>query len=306
MASDTGGDDEELSPHIQLNSDTAVREHELGAQHLAGAMALSRAANWNQCEADWRMMLRLGRGWGLTAADGTLVASIVVLPYGDAFAWMSMVLVSPQHRRLGYASRMLRRALGHLRERGLTAVLDATPAGHEVYVQEGLRDTWGFQRYKLASAPRAPGLQHAPGFALRSIADGDWPQILALDLPAFGARREALLRALRARLPEAALVAEREGKICAFLFGRDGREARQLGPLVAHDPVAAQALLAHALARVAAPIYVDIVDRHAGLRDWALQRGFEVQRPFTRMVHGAERAPGNNEGVMLVAGPELG
>src|SRR5512141_1543876 len=121
-----------------MNSNVpAVQEHDLGEQHLAGAMALSRAANWNQNESDWRTMLRLGRGFGLSAADGSLVASIVVLPYGDTFAWTSMVLVSPEHRRLGYASRMLRRALAYLQSRGLTAVLDATPAGHEVYVQEG-------------------------------------------------------------------------------------------------------------------------------------------------------------------------
>jgi GNAT superfamily N-acetyltransferase len=290
-----------------MNSDTAtVHEHVLGEQHLAGAMALSRAANWNQNEADWRMMLRLGRGFGLSAADGSLVASIVVLPYGDAFAWMSMVLVSPQHRRLGYASRMLRRAIAYLQSQGLTAVLDATPAGHEVYVQEGLRDSWGFQRYSLPEARPLSGWQDVSGLKLRKLADGDWPQILALDLPAFGASREPLLRALAARLPEAALVAERGEKICGYLLGRDGREARQLGPLVAEDPPAAQALLAHALERVSAPLYIDIVDRHTSLRSWALMQGFSVQRPFTRMVQGAERAPGNNETVMLVAGPELG
>lgn len=283
-----------------------VHEHALGEQHLAGAMALSRAASWNQCEADWRMMLRLGEGWGLTAADGTLVASIIVLPYGDAFAWMSMVLVSPDHRRQGYASRMLRRALAHLQSRGLAAVLDATPAGHEVYLQEGLRDTWGFQRYSLTESRLASGLPDAPGMQLRGLAEGDWPQILALDLPAFGASREGLLRSLCARLPEAALVAERGGKICAYLLGREGREARQLGPLVAEDETVAQALLAHALSLVSAPLYVDIVDRHAELRGWGMKQGFEVQRPFTRMVCGAERAPGDNRTVMLAAGPELG
>src|ERR1035437_11094445 len=229
-----------------MNSDTAaVHEHELGEQHLAGAMVLSRAANWNQNEADWRMMLRLGKGFGLSAADGSLVASIVVLPYGDEFAWMSMVLVSPEHRRLGYASRMLRRALAYLQSRGLAAVLDATPAGHEVYLQEGLRDTWSFQRYSLGEARPVSGWQDVSGLKLRQLADGDWPQILALDLPAFGASREPLLRALAARLPEAALVAERGGKICGYLLGRDGREARQLGPLVAADLPAAQALLSH-------------------------------------------------------------
>ncbi|MBK5104746.1 MAG: GNAT family N-acetyltransferase [Burkholderiales bacterium] len=167
-----------------------MREHDLAEEHIAGGMALSRAANWNQNEADWRMMLRLGKGFGLSAADGTLVASIVLLPYANSFAWMSMVLVSPGHRRLGYASRMLRRALAYLQSRGLVAVLDATPAGHEVYVQEGLHDTWGFQRYSLPEAPPISGWQDVSGLELRHIADGDWPQILALDLPAFGASRE--------------------------------------------------------------------------------------------------------------------
>jgi hypothetical protein len=217
-----------------------------------------------------------------------------------------MVLVSPGHRRLGYASRVLRRALAYLQSRGLAAVLDATPAGHEVYVQEGLRDTWGFQRYSLHESRPVSGRQEVPGTKLRALAERDWPQILALDLPAFGASREPLLRALAARLPGAALVVQRGDSICGFLLGRDGREARQLGPLVAQDLPAAQALLSHALALAPAPIYIDIVDRHASLRNWALMQGFAVQRPFTRMVCGAERAPGNNETAMLVAGPELG
>ena len=290
-----------------MNSDTAaVREHELGEQHLAGAMALSRAANWNQNEADWRMMLRLGKGFGLSAADDSLRASTVVLPYEDKFAWMSMVLVAPEFRRLGYASRLLRRALAYLQARQLTPLLDATPAGHEVYLQEGLRDTWSFQRYSLLEARPVSGWQDVSGLKLRQLADGDWPQILAMDLPAFGASREPLLRALATRLPEAALVARRGDRVCGYLLGRDGREARQLGPLVAADLPAAQALLSRALGRVTAPLYIDIVDRHASLRSWALMQGFAVQRPFTRMVHGAGRAPGDNETVMLVAGPELG
>jgi ribosomal protein S18 acetylase RimI-like enzyme len=219
---------------------------------------------------------------------------------------MSMVLVAPEFRRLGYASRLLRRAIAYLQARRLTPLLDATPAGHDVYLQEGLRDTWSFQRYSLPEARPVSGWQDVSGLKLRRLVGADWPQILALDLRAFGASREPLLRALAARLPEAALVAEHGEKICGYLLGRDGREARHLGPLVAEDLPAAQALLSHALDRVPTPLYIDIVDRHTSLRSWALMQGFSVQRPFTRMVHGAERAPGDNETVMLVAGPELG
>jgi GNAT superfamily N-acetyltransferase len=284
-----------------------VVEHDLGLQHLSGAMTLSLAANWNQNEADWSLMLALGKGFGLSAADGTLLATTVVLPYEDKFAWVSMVLVSPEYRRQGYASHLLRSAIAYLDARKLTPLLDATPAGHEVYVQEGFRDTWKFRRYALSESRAGYPLLDVSGVNIGRLVEADWPRLLALDKPAFGASREGLLRALSARLPEAALVARRGEKLCGYLLGRDGREARELGPLIAEDPAIAQALLTHALQEVATPLYMDILDRHAGLREWAQLLGFTVQRPFTRMVYGGpDSAPGNNESVMLVAGPELG
>lgn len=281
---------------------TASTEHPLTAAHLEGALRLTRSANWNQDEADWRAMLALGRAWGITAEDGTLAASTLVLPYGADFAWVSMVLVAPEHRRKGYASQLLRMAIGYLQSQQRTPVLDATPAGHEVYVQEGFHDTWGFKRYALKSAP--PPRSALPG--VRELRDADWPQVLAMDLPVFGASREPLLRSLATRLPEGALVVEREGRLAGYLLGRGGHEARQFGPLVAEDADAAIALLSHALAKVKAPIYVDVADHAWQARAWLEAQGFAFQRPFTRMVHGARRAPGDEAKLVLVAGPELG
>ncbi|MEJ2175701.1 MAG: GNAT family N-acetyltransferase [bacterium] len=277
-------------------------EQALGEAQLEGCLALSRAAGWNQNAADWKLMLEIGRGWGLTLADGTLIASTLVLPY-RGFAWVSMVLVLPEHRRRGYASRLLRRALAELQAGGLTPLLDATPAGRAVYLQEGFRDTWGFKRYAL-------GAGHAPSAvrddAVRSLRDQDWEQVLALEARAFGATRERLLRALAARLPAAALVSERAGAIRGYLLGRDGREACQLGPLVADQPETAIALLGSALQRVPAPLYVDAADHAAPLADWLESGGFVMQRPFTRMVFAGVETPGVASQVMLVAGPELG
>jgi len=280
----------------------APREHALNQAHLEGCLALSCAAGWNQNAADWRLMLELGRGWGLTLADGTLIASTLVLPY-RGFAWVSMVLVHPAQRRRGYAARLLRRALADLQASGLTPVLDATPAGRAVYLAEGFRDTWGFKRYQLQARP-AVAVDSAAG--LRPLAADDWPAILALDLRAFGASRERLLRALAARLPAAAWVLERDGAVCGYVLGRDGREACQLGPLVADGAASAIALLGAALQRVSAPLYLDAADRATPLVDWLAALGFVAQRPFTRMVYGGGDAPGDACRVMLVAGPELG
>jgi GNAT superfamily N-acetyltransferase len=263
-----------------------TREHVLGPEHLAGCLALSKAASWNQNEADWRLMLGIGGGWGLSLGE-TLVATTLVLPYGG-FAWISMVLVLPEHRRRGHASRLLRKALADLKDRCLTPILDATPAGREVYRQEGFRDTWSFRRFQLASGGSRGGKS------------GSVPDF-SPDREAFGADRSALLRALEKRLPQCAL-----GAPGGFVLGREGREAHQVGPLVARDEGTALSLLEAALAAAPRPVYVDVVDHAPRMQAWLEARGFVFQRPFTRMVHGGGRAPGNEKLVYLVAGPELG
>lgn len=269
----------------------AVTEVRLGAEHLAGCVALSEAARWNQNAADWRLMLALGQGWGLLDGDA-LAASTLVIPYGR-FAWISMVLVHPGQRRRGFATRLLRKALADLQSRGLTPVLDATPAGREVYRQEGFHDAWTFRRFFAPADPRA----QPPRTSVRSLEPKDWRWILALDRQAFGGDREALLRSLAQRLPAAALVVEGSG----FVLGREGRELPQIGPLVADRAETARALLERGLAEVAGALYVDLAD-HAALE----RAGFAEQRPFTRMVHGSGAAPGDPSRVFLVAGPELG
>lgn len=303
---------------------------ELGEADIADALALSMAAHWNQNAADWATMLRLGRGWGLRLrGEGgreVLAASTLALPY-DGFAWISMVLVLPGQRGRGLAARLLRHALAWLAARGLTAVLDATPAGRPVYLKEGFVDTWGFVRYRReASAPRttaptavaaASAAAPGPGPAAsaprsRPLTEADWPAIAALDAPAFGADRLPLLRTLAQRLPQAARVCDSDGGLRGCVFGRDGREAAQIGPLVAADDAVAQVLLADALAAVDGPVYADLCDHRGALLPALRGWGFAMQRPFTRMVHVAPerlesaRAPGDPAACVLVAGPEHG
>ena len=233
----------------------------------------------------------IGHGWGITAA-GTLAASTLVLPF-ERFAWISMVLVLPEHRRNGYATRLLRVALADLEKRGLAPVLDATPAGREVYRLEGFRDTWGFKRYVLRQPCTIPKM-------LRSVSGKcALEQRARADHKAFGASRERLLRDLARRLPQAALVHDH-----GYVLGREGREvsARPAGRARRRhrDRAPSQALRA-----VKPPLYVDVVD-HAPAAGVARSAGFAFQRPFTRMVRGLAAAPGDEKIVYCVAWPELG
>ena len=277
----------------------AGTEVALAERHLPGCLALSESAHWNQNEADWRLMLGFGRGWGIELVDGTLAASTIVLPYGKSVAWIAMVLVLPEHRRRGFATRLLKRALSESAKSGRTSILDATPSGREVYRQEGFKDTWGFKRFSLS----APLREDSQEKNIRKIDPDDWPQILELDLRAFGADREVVLRNLAQRLPQAALV--NDG---GFVLAREGREATQIGPLVARDQRSARDLLAAALRQINSPVYLDLLDARQETRMWLEERGFALQRPFTRMVHAQGRAvaPGDSSLVHCPAGPELG
>lgn len=279
------------------------------AQHPADVLALSEAARWNQTEADWRLMLSQGRGYAIWA-DGAagqrqLAASTIVLPYGERFAWISMVLVLPDFQRRGYAARLLRHAMDELSARGVRAVLDATPAGLGLYRRLGFVDAWGFGRYRRESlATVATGFASPAG--IRPLRDSDWPAIDAMDRWVFGASRLPMLRDLARRLPTAAWVAQEQGRLCGLVLGRDGREAHQIGPLLARDPGVAKALLGAALRAVPGALIVDLLDRETAVRDCLAEQGFLLQRSFTRMALGPLPAPGSTDGLVLVAGPELG
>lgn len=292
-------------------------------------LTLSTAAHWNQNEADWRAMLALGRGWGVRCGE-TLVASTLVLPYREdvamgrvaeqaasgRFAWISMVLVLPEWRGRGFAQRLLRIAIDDLAAAGLKPVLDATPAGRPVYSKLGFVEGWAFTRWRRRAASNASDATVAaapPVATVRPLAATDWPGIAHLDPPAFGADRTALLRQLAERLPEAAWTVADSDHLRAFLLGRDGRTALQLGPLVADDEATACALLDAAFPAVAAlaaqrglDVIADLHDGRATVAKWLRQHSFTAERPFTRMVLGADAPPGDAARIMMPAGPELG
>lgn len=286
----------------------AQYEAPLDASHLEGALRLSRAANWNQNARDWSYMIEAGYGWGLFGPDHQLRATTIALPYASRapFTWISMVLVLPEFRRHGYATRLLQRAINAIRDTGSIAQLDATPAGHEVYRQHGFTDAWTFARWaRPAVSPQAEA-QRRPGLQVRRLLDRDWEAVARLDRIAFGGDRIALLRMLQSRQPAMALVAVGGGRLVGYVFGRDGLDATQIGPLVCEDVQAGIGLLEQVAAQSTGPVFADAPDASLGIVASLQALGFARQRPFTRMVLGPAAVAGDGSLVGLVAGPELG
>ncbi|HSD26114.1 MAG TPA: GNAT family N-acetyltransferase, partial [Vicinamibacteria bacterium] len=128
---------------------------------LEDGLRLSRASGWNQAIGDWRLLLSLGPGlFRVAVEDGTIVASGGAVRYGDALAWICMILVDPAKRGHGIGTRIfdevLDRASACVRDGTLRSVgLDATPAGRGIYVQRGFQDEGGIVRMRAEG--RGPG-----------------------------------------------------------------------------------------------------------------------------------------------------
>lgn len=265
------------------------------ALDIERGMDLVRAAGWNQTREDWSMLLRVGRCFGLHTDNGRLVATSAILPYPPAFAWIGMVLVDPAWRRQGLASRLLDHAIGAIRADGLVPMLDATPAGRAVYQRMGFTDVAAISRWRGEARGTGPheifGVPQEP-----SLAHG-----IAADAAAFGANRGTILTDFFTRPGGLTLLDED-----AVLWSRVGRTATQIGPLVSNDEAEGLRLCGRALDQIRGSVMLDVPDRETSMASALSERGFAVERSFTRMALGSPVPSTLSVGMRVIAGPELG
>lgn len=285
----------------------AVSERPLGLARVdlrladvPAGLALSSAAGWNQTAEDWALFIERGRAIGLRSTSGQVVASAAALPYGGRLGWISMVLVAEGYRHRGLASRLMDDCVRFLQQRGSTPVLDATPAGAEVYHRLGFVPGFSLERWEGMSDPGEVRAMYAD---LRVAGAQDLDAIAALDAAVSRVDRRFLLESFLRRDASRAWMAR---DASGFAIARRGRRATQLGPLVAADIDAAQRLLEVALAAESCPVFLDVPTRWSGIATWLEQRGFTRQRGFVRMALGAAEVPACSERSFVLAGPEFG
>lgn len=268
------------------------------AADMAGCLALSAEAGWNQTTDDWSLFMRHGRVLGLRDKSGRPIASGAVLPYPDRVAWISMVLVTAGQRRRRIGTTILERCCSDIASCGLVAVLDATPAGELVYRPLGFEPMFTLSRWQGSGG--GSRLQRS---GIRAMTLSDMAAVAELDAAAFGAPRVFLLENFLARAPQLAFVT---ADVNAFVLVRPGRIATQVGPLVASDEETAIALLEIALARIVGPVFLDVADCWRGLALFLRRQNFAVQRPYLRMGLGRGTPFGEPRRNFVIAGPEFG
>jgi ribosomal protein S18 acetylase RimI-like enzyme len=283
-----------------------LRFRDMTEADVAEGLRLSRASGWNQTLEDWRLLLSLGLElFRVGVLDGRVVATGGAVRYGEALAWICMILVDPEQRGRGLGTRVfdevLERCRAEVRDGRLRCVgLDATPAGRGIYVKRGFHGGPALVRMR---AERLGPVDRPPG--VRALVPGDLEAVLALDRTVFGADRGRVLRWALAAAPGLAHVICEGGRILGYCFGRHGDHSDHVGPVVADGGAAARDLVAASLKTAdRRPVILDA--RVAP--DWVAtlgQMGFREERPFTRMLLDDVRPPGRPELEAAVLGPEF-
>ena len=268
---------------------------------IPAAMQLKEAAGWNQTEEDWRRLLALEpNGCFAAVNDGRLVGTTTTTIYGRDLGWIGMVLVDPQQRRQGIATRLMNVAINYLKDKVPTVKLDATAQGKPVYEKfgfevESIVERWsGTSNARNAETPKVPDEE-----AIRAL--------LALDKVAFQADRSKLIEKLidDACVPPVVVTAA-DGNLGGYALARRGTNADYVGPVAARSPEHVESLLDQVLnALPGSRVYIDFNTECGTGTSVLSDRGFVKERDLIRMSAGAQAAK-TSPVVIAIAGPETG
>ena len=275
----------------------------LDDRFLAEALALSNEANWNQVADDWAMMITAGEAIGFQDTSGRLIASALTLPYGNQFGWISMVIVTQSWQKQGLATRLLNSCIQRLEDKNLVPLLDATPAGENVYRPLGFLPHFGFERWEHEAVQKISQTTIQRNNKSGLLEKFNPSEIIEKDRNIFGGDRRTIIKSLIERSSDFSTVAENDG---GFLLGRDGRTATHIGPISANSPKTAISLLNQALTRLSGTVFIDACTHQIKFIAQLEKYGFRRQRPFLRMAKGYTNIFGQPEKMFAMAGPELG
>ena len=266
---------------------------------IPAAMKLKEAAGWNQTEADWRRLLRLEpEGCFAAIENDRLVGTTTTTTYGDELAWIGMVLVDPQQRRRGIATKLMETALAYLDAKVAVIKLDATAEGEPVYEKFGFRTESLVQRWR-ASIKSQPTAREETAIDLNAL--------LALDRQAFGADRSQLIKHLivDSRISPV-LVKDESGSLNGYALARAGTKAGYIGPVVARDTARVENLFDRVVGELSGTnVYIDFSTECGVSASVLADRGFVKERDLIRMSYGPRSAK-TSPLVIAIAGPEIG
>lgn len=250
----------------RLTLDDVVRGARLTAAAFGGEPRESRLRRYLQLEPE---------GWFALEDAGAIVALGGAVRFG-ALAWLGLMVVEPARQRQGLGRTVARAAIDWAQQRGCSTIcLIATPAGLGLYRQLGFVPDG--DSHELSGVPRpVPPVQDSS--SVQRWRPEDTEEIARLDAPAFGSDRSRVLATYAREFPESAWVArDGRGRVSGFILVQED----SLGPWCAVDDRVAGRLLDVALAGVARPLKIGVLDEVGTAL--LVQRGLTRARLLPRM-----------------------
>ncbi|MEY9885929.1 GNAT family N-acetyltransferase [Bradyrhizobium sp. USDA 329] len=209
----------------------------LRPDEIALAVDWAAAEGWNPGLADAACFaIPDAQGFFVGEIDGEPVATVSCVNYDDRFAFLGFYIVRERFRGAGHGLRIWNAAIAHAGARVIG--LDGVVAQQDNYKRSGFQLAYANIRYGgvVAAPPRSPagvvGLDKIP-FAI----------VEADDATVFPAARSAFLRAWIDTSGHVGRALLREGKLAAWGVIRPCRTGYKIGPLIADDRAAADAVV---------------------------------------------------------------
>jgi ribosomal protein S18 acetylase RimI-like enzyme len=259
-------------------SDLQIRN--LRPEEISIAADWAAAEGWNPGLSDAACFaIPDAKGFFVGEIDGEPVATVSCVNYDDRFAFLGFYIVRSDFRDRGHGLRIWNAAIAHAGTRVIG--LDGVVAQQDNYKKSGFQLAYANIRYGgIVAAPLRPP---ADVVALDTI---PFARVEADDATVFPAPRAGFLRAWIDTSGHIGRALLRDGKLAAWGVIRPCRTGRKIGPLVADDRAAAEAIAQGLLASAGdGEVFLDVpaVNREAIAlaESLGLAPVFETARMYT-------------------------
>jgi len=257
-----------------------LRIRTMRPDEIAIAVDWAAAEGWNPGLADAACFATVDAGGFLIGElDGAPAATISCVNYDANFAFLGFYIVRTGVRGQGHGLRIWNAAVAHAGRRVIG--LDGVVAQQENYRKSGFNLAYANVRYG-----GTPAALDAPRAGVVALSEVPLSAVKADDATVFPAARNAFLCAWIEAPGHVGRALVRDGRLAAWGVIRPAQTGRKIGPLVADDRAAAEAVLAALLADAGgAEIFLDVpsVNRDAVALAQALGLSpvFETARMYT-------------------------
>jgi hypothetical protein len=261
---------------------SGFRTRPMMADEVPIALDWAAAEGWNPGLADAACFMAVDRaGFLLGELDGAPASTISVVNYDERFAFLGFYIVRPDLRGRGLGLRTWQSGMAHAGAR--TVGLDGVLAQQENYRKSGFRFLYNNIRYGgVASGHGAPN-ETVP------LADVPFEAVARDDATVFPAERAAFLRAWIAAPGHLGRAFLRDGRLAAWGVIRPCRSGRKIGPLVADDRSAAEAVFTALVGDTGGEVFLDVPEPNRNAVALAVAHRLSPVFETARMYTGAIR-----------------